>query len=151
MDKNKLIESSNAFDKPTPSTQVGKKASVITIGTLAVIACVGIGALTTTHVSTNRTYESLNSKIEKVKNSKNTSTDNIISLFNRISTYNTTYSNLHRMEKLDPSVANKQAELMHKLDTGKQGLAKSGHELTVKIKKHDHKWQITIREVKENG
>lgn len=129
MNKDKLIESSNAFDKPTPSTQVGKKAGVITIGTLAVIACVGIGTLTATHVSTNRTYESLNSEIEKAKNSKTTSTDDIISLFNRISTYNTTCSNFHRMEKLDPSVANKQAELMHKLDTGKQGLAKSGRQL----------------------
>ena len=147
MNKDKLIESSNAFDKPTPSTQVGKKAGVITIGTLAVIACVGIGTLTDTRVNTNHTYESLNNDIKKAKADKNTNTDDIINLFDRIATYDTSCSNFHRMEKLDPSVANKQAKLMHKLDTGKQGLAKSGHELDIKTKKHGHKWQITIKEM----
>ena len=148
--KDHLIKASNAFDKPKPSKVIDHTVAVATFGTIGVLLLAGVAILSGVHDKSEQTYQTLNSEAHKTLADKNTDTKDIIKLFDRIATYDTTCQKLHQMEKIDPSIKEKQTKLMKQLNTGKANLANGGYEMSIHTKIHNKRWQITVKEVDRN-
>lgn len=148
--KDYLIKYSNAIEKPVPSNRLNKRLTWIPWAILAgVLVLSGIGFFSISHVKAQQTYNTLNNETTKVLKDKNINSTDVIKLFDRIATYDTTCKKLHQMEKLDPSIKSEQRKLMNRLNQGEVTLADSKRKMNIHTRIHNKRWQITIKETRK--